>query len=222
VGRFLWINVLAGLSAGILLQVAWYFIFSAYNRRRGNEALQQVEAACGGRARISEVRWQRRSERLLASVRFPLRGLTNAQVTVRLRPRGMPIRWFFAWWKRQRETLTLDADIDQTPRVSLRVFNHRTTYRDAEAVLDEKRDWEVVRTGPLVLTTRERGREEIVPELTALMSARQNGFQQVEFRPVSPQFSATIELGSLADPAAAAKFLASLRGIASGKSAQRQ
>ncbi len=219
--RFLWMNVLAGLGAGLALQVAWYFIFSAYNRRRGAEALQWVDAACGGRTRISAVRWQR-GQRLLASVRFPLRGLENAHVTVRLRPRAMPIRWLFSWWKKQRETLTLDADLEQMPRVSLRVFNHRATYRNAEAVLDEKRDWEIVRTGPLVLTTRERCREQALPELNALMSARQNGFQQVEFRPVSPQFSATIELASLSDPAAAAKFLASLRGIASGKSTQRQ
>lgn len=219
--RFLLINVLAGLGVGVALQVAWYFIFSAYNRRRGNEALQWVEAACGGRTRISGVRWQR-GQRLLASVRFPLRGLENAKVTVRLRPRAMPIHWLFSWWKRQRETLTLDADLEQVPRVSLRVFNHRATYRNAETVLDEKRNWEIIRTGPLVLTTHERCREQALPELNALMAARQNGFHHVEFRPVSPQFSATIELASLSDPEAAAKFLKSLRGIASGKSAQRQ
>jgi hypothetical protein len=221
VARFLFINVLAGLGVGISLQVAWYFIFSSYNRRRGAQALQWVDSACGGRARISEVRWHR-GQRLLASVKFPLRGFENAHVTVRLRPRAVPVRWLFSWWKKQRETLTLDADLEQAPRVSLHVFSHRATYRNAESVPDARRDWEIVRSGALVLTTCERCREQTLPELNALMSARQNGFQQVEFRPVSPQFSATIELASLADPAAAAKFVASLRGIASGKSAQRQ
>lgn len=219
--RFVWINVLAGLGVGLALQVAWYFIFAAYNRRKGMEALRWVDAACGGRARVSTVRWLR-SEQLRASVRIPLRGLENTHVTVRLLPRTMPLRWFFAWCKKQRETLTLDADLEPKPRVSLRVFNHRATYRNADAVLDEKRQWEIIHPGPLVLTTQEPCQEHSLGQLNALMSARQNGFQQVEFRPESPQFSATIELGNLADADAAAKFLASLRGIAAGTSTQRR
>ena len=219
--RFILINVLTGLGAAVALQCVWYFIFSAYNRRKGAEALQWVETACGGRARISGVRWLR-PHCLLAKVRFPLRGIENARVTVQLRPRSLPAQWLLSWWGKQRETLTLDADLEQTPRVHMQVFNHRWTYSNGAAAPSDKREWDLVKTGPAVLTTRERWKEDSMPELNALMSARQNGFHQVQFRPESPQFSATIDLQSLTDPEAASKFLASLRGIAAGTSAQRQ
>lgn len=219
--RFILINVLTGVGVALALQCVWYFIFLAYNRRKGAEALQWVQAACGGRARVSAVRWLR-GHCLLAKVRFPLRGLENARVTVQLRPRALPLQWLMSWWRKQSETLTLDADLEQTPRMRLQVFNHQWTYRSADATQDEKRQWEITKTGPVVMATRGRWREDSLAELNALMSVRQHGFHQVEFRPESPQFSATIELESLANPEAAAKFLASLRGIAAGASAQRQ
>jgi hypothetical protein len=54
------------------------------------------------------------------------------------------------------------------------------------------------------------------------MSARQQDILQVSFRPESPQFSATVHLEALADPAAAEGFVSALREIAAGASAHRQ
>jgi hypothetical protein len=45
---------------------------------------------------------------------------------------------------------------------------------------------------------------------------------QVRFRPESPQFSVTVTLDALADPATAAGFLSTLRELAAGASAHRQ
>jgi hypothetical protein len=45
---------------------------------------------------------------------------------------------------------------------------------------------------------------------------------RVQFRPESPQFSATVRLEALADRNAAAEFVSALREIAAGASTHRQ
>ena len=53
VGRLLVIDVVVAVAAlGI-----WYFLFAAYNRRKGTEALRWVQSACAGKGRILDSRW---------------------------------------------------------------------------------------------------------------------------------------------------------------------
>ena len=37
----------------------WYFLFAAYNRRKGTEALRWVQSACAGKGRILDSRWSK-------------------------------------------------------------------------------------------------------------------------------------------------------------------
>ena len=49
VGRLLVIDVVVAVAAlGI-----WYFLFAAYNRRKGAEALRWVQSACAGKGQSS-------------------------------------------------------------------------------------------------------------------------------------------------------------------------
>ena len=84
------------------------------------------------------------------------------------------------------------------------------------------REWDLYEPGPIILTTRTHWKQDPTAELNALMSARRQDFLEVHFRPESPQFSATVPLEALADPAAAATFVSALREIAAGVSAHRQ
>ena len=54
------------------------------------------------------------------------------------------------------------------------------------------------------------------------MTVRQQDVLQVQFRPESPQFSATVALDALSNPETAAGFLTTLRELAAGASAHRQ
>src|SRR5260370_18530835 len=75
--------------AGAVLAL-WYFVFSAYNRRKGAVALRWVQSACAGHGRIVEWRWLG-SARLHARFRFPSRWFENARVTMKFRPRALPV-----------------------------------------------------------------------------------------------------------------------------------
>jgi hypothetical protein len=73
----------------------------------------------------------------------------------------------------------------------------------------------------VVLTTRAKWTQELTPVVNALMTSREHNFLKVHFRPDSPNFSATVDLESLADPEAASGFLTVLRELAAGASAKQ-
>jgi hypothetical protein len=219
VGRLLAIDVVSAIAAMGL----WYFLFCAYNRRKGAQALRWVESACAGRGRVLDVRWLNGS-RLYARLMFASRSFENARVIMKFRPRALPLQWILSYWRKQKETLTFEADLGGSPRFHLEVVRHRWCAHSRGASLHRRddREWELFEPGPVILTTRTHWKEDPGSELNALMAVRHQEVLQVRFRPESPQFSATIKLDSLDDPKTAASFLSTLRELASGASAHRQ
>ncbi len=218
-GRLLVIDVVAAVAALGL----WYFLFSAYNRRRGAEALRWVQAACAGKGRVLDSQWLT-SSRLHARLQFPSRSFENAHVTMKFRPRALPVHWLLSCWHKQKETLTFEADLGGSPTFHLEVVRHRWRAR-SRGVTAPKRDervWDVYEPGPVVLTTRTHWKQDATPELNALMAVRQQDVLRVRFHPTSPQFSATVALDALSDPRTASGFLTTLRELAAGASAHRQ
>jgi len=219
VQRLLLIDVVASVAVLAL----WYLVFSHYNRKKGAAALRWVQTACAGKGRVLESRWMGNS-RLQAQLHFPSRLFDNARVTVKFRPRALPVHWLMSCWRKQKETLTFEADLDGSPTFSLEVVRHRwcAHNRGITSRRRDHRDWDIYEPGPVILTTRTHWKQDPSAELHALMSARRQDILQVHFRPESPQFSATVHLESLADPNTAAEFVSALREIAAGASTHRQ
>jgi hypothetical protein len=219
VGRLLVIDVVAAF----VVLGAWYVCFSAYNRRKGAEALRWVQSACAGKGRVVDSHWLT-SSRLYARLQFPSRSFENARVTLRFRPRALPVRWLLSQIHKQKETLTFEADLGGSPTFHLEVVRHRwcAHSRGVTARNRGEREWDIYEPGPIVLTTRSHWKEDSTSELNTLMTVRQQDVLQVRFRPESPQFSATIALDALDDPRTAAGFLGTLRDLAAGASAHRQ
>lgn len=217
VGEFLLIDVLiAAFMAGL-----WYFLFSRYNRRKGADALRWVEAACSHRAKIVEARWVGAS-RLQAHLRFAAHWFENAQVTIKLLPRPLPVQWALSRYRKQKETLTFEADLDYAPALRLEVFRHRWMTHGNTKLTDPSRTWTVSKPSPVLLTTSTNWQRELPPIVNALMTSGGHTLVSVRFAPNSPHLAATIELDALAGEEAAAGFLGVLRDLASGASASRQ
>jgi hypothetical protein len=219
VGRILLIDV----AASVAVLGLWYLVFSTYNRKKGVAALRWVQAACAGKGRIVESRWTG-SSRLQARIHFPSRWFENARVTVKFRPRALPVHWLLSYWHSQKETLTFEADLGGSPSFHLDVVRHRWSAHNRGNTRRnrDRREWDLYQPGPIILTTRTHWKQDPTAELNALMSARRQDILQVRFRPESPQFSATVHLESLADPDAAAGFVSALREIAAGASTHQQ
>lgn len=216
-GRFFLIDVVvAAFMAGL-----WYSLFSRFNRLRGTKALRWVEVACSNRARIVEARWIGAS-RLQAHLRFAAHWFENAKVTIRLLPRPLPVQWALSRYRKQKETLTFEADLDYAPALRLEVFRHRWMTEGNTRLAEGSRDWTISRPSPVLLTTSTNWQRELPPIVNALMTSGGHNLVSVRFAPDSPHLAATIELEALAGEDAAAGFLGVLRDLASGASASRQ
>lgn len=216
-GRLLVIDVL-GAAALIGL---WYFLFARYNRHKGTLALRWVQMACSNRGRIIEARWLGAC-RLQADVSFAAHWFDNTRVTIRLRPRPVAIQWLLAIWRKQKETVTFEADLDEVPNFHLEVFRHRWITDKSGSLSNPKRNWEISRPGPVVLTTRTEWTQELTPVVNTLMTSRGHSLMTVRFRPSSPHLVATVPLDAVSDEQTAAGFLTVLRDLAAGASTSRQ
>ncbi len=211
------------ISVGLLAGVAglWYFCFAGYNRRRGILALRKIEAACSHRARIVDTHWSGAS-RLEAHLRFAAHWFENAQVTIRLLPRPLPVLWLLSSWHKQRETVTFEADLDNAPGVHLDVFRHHWLSNGDRQMIRSSRDWTLTRSQPVVLTTSNQWQKELPPIVNTLMTSRGHSLLKVRLRPDSPHIAATMDLDTLSGEEGAAGFLSVLRELATGASRSRQ
>ena len=215
--------LLIDVAGAVTILGLWYLLFSSYNRRKGAAVLSWVQSACGGKGRILDSRWLGNS-RLHARLQFPPNWFENARVTMKFRPRALPVQWLVSCWHRQKETLTFEADLGGSPNFRLQVVRHRwcAHSRGLRPRHKDEREWDIYQPGPLILTTRTHWKEDATPEINALMAVRQQDVLQVRFCPESPQFSATLTLDALSDPRTAAGFLSTLRELAAGASAHQQ
>jgi hypothetical protein len=205
----------------VVLAVLWYLCFTRFNHRRGLQALRWVEAACSGQGRIVAARWLGAS-RVEAQLRFATHWFEHAQVTVCLLPRPIPLQWLFWIFRKQKETLTFEADLDDVPGFPLEVYRHRWFTDGHNHAETGAQEWTVSRPGPVVFTTRSQWTRELPPVVSTFMTARGHSLLSVRFRPQSPHLAATLPLAVLSDEDAAAGFLSVLRDLAAGASTSRQ
>jgi hypothetical protein len=227
VARFILIDVVVALA----LSLFWYAWFVRYNRRRAADVLQWVQAACLGKGRVVDLRWQASSSRLKATLHLSSRWFEDARLTIRLLPRPLPVRWALSRWRQQQETLTFEADMGFPPGFHLDIIRHRWSGQTGEKSSRSKgsrskpatpsRAWTISRPGPVILTTKEEWPVELSPVVNALAAWRDKDFVGVRFNSTSPHFTATVALENLSDQKAAAALLGLFRELAASSSAKQ-
>jgi hypothetical protein len=222
VGRFILIDVVVGLALCFL----WYAWFVHYNRRRAGDVLQWVQAACLGKGRVVNLRWQASSSRLNATLHLSSRWFEEAHLTIRLLLRPLPVQWALSRWRQQQETLTFEANMGFPPGFHLDVIRHRWSGHSGAKDTGTKnstgtRAWTISRPGPVILTTKEDWPVELSPVVNALASWRDKDFVGVRFNTTSPHFTATVALENLSDRRSAAALLGLFRELAASSSAKQ-
>jgi hypothetical protein len=208
-----------GLIVALSL-LLWYVLFSQYNRRKGDETLRIVESACLGLGKVTDARWYGAS-RLQAHLRFATPWVEDAHLTVNLRPRQIPLHWLLAICRKQKETLTFEANLDFVPGFQLEVYRHQWLTHKVQ--LDGDREWTVSRPGPIVLTTRTKWGNELTPVVNTLMSSSGHSLMSVRFRSDAPHLTATVPLEAVSGEESSVAFLNVLRDLAaSASSTSRQ
>jgi hypothetical protein len=198
------------------LLVACYVWFARRNHQRALEIVDRLRLAWRGR--IVGMRWSGPS-RLRAGMQVPVGTLRSTRVTLHLRARPRVLsRWLPG--KPERESLTIEADLESPPAFHLEVHNHRWS---GHSNRDRKTDraWQTHRPGPILLTSCDSWETENQPVMHALMVARESEFRDVLLRPRSPHLTATLRLEDVPDYQAAVNVFGALRELAAGLRAQR-
>ena len=212
-----WVLIDVGLAGGFVL--LWYTCFARYNRRRAAQVLQWVQAACLGKGRLSDLKWQAGSSRLKATLHLSSRWFEEARLTIRLLPRPLPVQWAMSRWHEQQETLTFEADMGFPPGFHLDIIRHR--WSGQTGTKNTKRKWAISHPGPVILTTKEDWPVELTPVVNALATWRDKDFVSVRFNRKSPHFTATVALDNLSDQKDAASLLGLFRELAASSSAKQ-
>ena len=132
------------------------------------------------------------------------------------------MHWALSLWRKQKETLTFEADLDHIPAFNLEVLRHRWfTHNSPPNDETGSHKWTISRPGPVVLTTRTHWNQELTPVVNTLMTSRGHNLISVRFRSKSPHLTATVALDSVSDPQAGAGFLEVVRELAAGASARQ-
>jgi len=215
VGR--WILIDVGVAA--IFALIWYSWFVRYNRRRAASVLEWIQAACLGKARLTNLEWHSNSSRLKATLHLATRWFDDASVTIRLLPRPLPVKWAVSRFRKQQETLTFEADMGFPPAFRLDIFRHR--WSGQTGTKKGVRNWTISRPGPVILTTREEWPVELTPVVNALTSCRDKDFVSVRFNQTAPHFAATVALDSLSDEKSASALLGLLRELAASSSSAK-
>ncbi|HLH08988.1 MAG TPA: hypothetical protein VKW78_17245 [Terriglobales bacterium] len=184
------------ILAGVLLISGWYLWFYRRNRRRSRVLIQQLRIALGGHAQIVGIHWISPSRFHVRLRLFP-EIFRHCSVAVQLVPRELPLSWLVSFVRRQKETLTFEADFDVAPGFNVEVHNQRWTGRTGRRRRHSPSVHYVDCCGPFVLTTRTDWQREITSMMNALVESRDSDFLTVCFRQKSPQFSATVPVSAV-------------------------
>lgn len=217
VALFILIDVVVALALCFL----WYAWFVRYNRRRAANVLHWVQAACLGKGRVADLRWQANSSKLKATLHLSSRWFEDARLTLRLMPRPLPVQWALSRYRQQQETLTFEADMGFPPGFDLDVIRHRWSGHSGAKSSTGTRAWTITRPGPVILTTKEDWPVELSPVVNALASWRDKDFVGVRFNSTSPHFTATVALENLSDQKTTAALLGLFRELAASSSAKQ-
>lgn len=215
-GRLLFIDAVLAVGVSTL----WYVCFVGINRRRAIAALRWVETAFSREGRVVQARWLNPS-RLQAQLNFASHWFDKARVTVQLLPRPLPFKWLYCLCRKQKETLTFEADLDYAPGFLLEVFRHRWVTGKRTSMDEDSRDWSLVRPGPVVFTTSSQWTQDLPPVVRTFMTSRGHTLLSVRLRSQSPHLAVTLPLEALADQESAEGFMKVLRDLAAGASASR-
>jgi hypothetical protein len=210
--------VAGDVLVALVVVTIWYLGFLRYNRKKAQQLLHWICTASGREGMVACVRWVSASCFHLR-LQFPAEDFHEAHIRVQMLPREMPINWLISRWRGRQEALTFEADLAYPPAFNLEVHNYRWRKRGISRI-GQSDGVVLVRTGPVVLTTRGDWQQDLSNMMNGLLASRDCNFERVEFRRRSPHFSATLPLNSLdLNGDGAAQLFEALRELATGASA---
>jgi hypothetical protein len=178
----------------------WHVAFAQYNRRQALRVLRWIESSLTGHGHVAGLTWVSSSQ-FCVPLRLKSQVFQQPRVRVQLTPRTIPFFWLRHRWRKERESLIFEADLDNTPAFDLQVFNHRWCGRTRRNLNPDPKGWLFDCSGPFLVSSRAEWGKEVTGMMNAVLNTRDREFYNVRFRSTSPHFTATVPLESISPTA---------------------
>lgn len=213
--------VILGISliAVAALCAAWYCFSLRGKHRKAREVMRWIQSTLAGRGQVIGISWTG-AAKFRAPLRLTCGVFQKAWVLVEMRSQQTPVQWLFNKFRKPRELVTFQADLDFPPTFSLHIHNFRWVARSSRRTPTNHAGWQFECLQPLIISTRPEQQKEIACTMASLTRSDSNEFLNVNFQRSSPHFSATVPLQSLApDSPARTCILIAMRELAGSASA---
>jgi hypothetical protein len=177
--------------------ITWYAVSVRRKREKAKDILRWIQASLAGRGHVVGISWMAAS-RFRVPLRLTCGVFRRAWVLVEMRTQETPLHWVAHKIKSPREVITFEADLDCPPTFSLQMQNFRWFARSSPKTEIEHTGWQFERLPSVMITTKPESQKEIAGTMTALSRGDNGEFLEVSFQRISPHFSATLPLDSLA------------------------
>lgn len=185
---------------GLCVLALWHVGFAQYNRRQALRVLRWIESSLAGQGHVAGLSWISSSQ-FHVPLRLTSHVFLRPSVRVQLAPRTTPFFWLRHRWRKERENLIFEADLDTAPGFDLQVVHHRWCGRTRRNLNPDPKGWVFECPGPFLLSSRAEWGKEVVGMMNAVLTAREREFYDVKFGSTSPHFTATVPLASIAPSA---------------------
>lgn len=190
----------------IALFVTWYAVSLRRKREKAREILRWIQASLAGRGHVVGISWTAAS-RFRVPLRLTCGVFRRAWVLVEMRTQVTPAHWLVQKISNPQEVITFQADLDSPPTFSLQMQNFRWFARSSPKTAIENAGWQFERLPSVMITTKPESQKEIASTMTSLSRGDNGEFLEVSFQRISPHFSATLPLESLAPGAPARTYM---------------
>ncbi len=213
------IFLVAALGLVVAGCALWYWLAVRQHREKSTQILRWIDSALMGRGRGIGIVWTTTSgfkvPLLLSSGIF-----RRASMLVELTPREFPLRWLRRRLGKEPELITFQADFDLPPAFSLDVRTFRWFGRTTKEASTEGVCWGTEPVTPFIISTRPDWQKEVSTTMTSLSRSTSREFLEIRFQRISPHFSVSLPLESIApnSPTRSCLFDA-MRELASSSSA---
>lgn len=208
-------------AAGAAFCAAWYWLSLRRNRRKAVLVLRWIEAALAGQGHVTGIRWIAPS-RFKVPLRLTSGVFTRAWVLVELTPCEMPLKWLLSKWKKQKDVLVFQADLDFPPTFSLDIHNHRWFARSSRKNPPTNSRWTFEQTGPFIISSRMTWQKEIAGTMTSLAGGSNREFLNINFQRRTPNFSVTLPLEAISPTSPTRNYMFdTMRDLAASSSESR-
>ena len=189
--------VLASLSFVTLTAAVWYLLCARMARKRSLSIVSWLSATIGG-PDSAPWHWTSASD-FDIHLQCPEAGIyRNCRVHVRLCPRQLWHSWLRWNHRKEEETLTLTADLEQPPRADFDLCTIRYVAKTRHIDQSSADGWQIHRVQPIVLATRRDWQQDVAALASAVCEMHPKCLINLRLAKTSPHFSVTIPLSAIA------------------------